>query len=188
MRWSLGRAASASELGAERPNSEALAALPKDQRTTSETTAREVFDRLAGGWTYRGWKGGYFDWDADASAFQDELRYMLAEADGRSIRRNSFNTGLHGIGVDGPSQGIDVDHHSGELTVSKSACRHPQPHACFMPVGRGDLLNDGGIMDLWVREARLFKYGSGTSPISRGCAARRRSSRAAARPRVSCPF
>ncbi|HEY8261991.1 MAG TPA: vitamin B12-dependent ribonucleotide reductase, partial [Methylosinus sp.] len=77
------------------PDSEALAALPKDQRTGSETSARQVFDRLAGAWAYWGWKGGYFDSEEDASAFQDELRYMLARQMAAPNSPQWFNTGLH---------------------------------------------------------------------------------------------
>src|SRR6201998_3077225 len=75
-----------------------------------------------------------------------------------------FNTGLHwAYGVDGPGQGhYYVDYRSGKLTKSKSAYEHPQPHACFIQCIEDDLVNEGGIMDLWVREPRLFKYGSGT--------------------------
>ena len=75
-----------------------------------------------------------------------------------------FNTGLHwAYGIDGPSQGHHyVDFETGKLTKSKSAYEHPQPHACFIQSIADDLVNEGGIMDLWVREARLFKYGSGT--------------------------
>ena len=75
-----------------------------------------------------------------------------------------FNTGLHwAYGIDGPGQGhFYVDPFTGKLTKSKSAYEHPQPHACFIQCVEDDLVNEGGIMDLWVREARLFKYGSGT--------------------------
>ena len=75
-----------------------------------------------------------------------------------------FNTGLHwAYGIDGPSQGhYYVDHKTGVLTKSATAYEHPQPHACFIQSVQDDLVNEGGIMDLWVREARLFKYGSGT--------------------------
>ena len=75
-----------------------------------------------------------------------------------------FNTGLHwAYGIDGPGQGhLYVDHETGKLTVSDSAYEHPQPHACFIQSIEDDLVNENGIMDLWVREARLFKYGSGT--------------------------
>jgi ribonucleoside-diphosphate reductase alpha chain len=142
----------------------ALADLAKEERTGSETDARQVFDRLAGTWTYWGWKGGYFDTEADARAFFDELRYMLAM---QLVAPNSpqwFNTGLHwAYGIDGPSQGhYYVDFQTGQLVKSDSAYEHPQPHACFIQSVADDLVNEGGIMDLWVREARLFKYGSGT--------------------------
>jgi len=146
------------------PDKEALAALPEDKRYGSEKSSKQVFDRLAGCWTYWGWKGGYFDTEADARAFHDELRYMLAM---QMVAPNSpqwFNTGLHwAYGIDGPGQGhYYVDHRTGRLTRSKSAYEHPQPHACFIQSVADDLVNEGGIMDLWVREARLFKYGSGT--------------------------
>src|SRR6266496_606899 len=137
---------------------------PEEERLGGETSSKQVFDRLAGTWTYWGWKGGYFDSDADAQAFFDEQRYMLAM---QMVAPNSpqwFNTGLHwAYGIDGPSQGhYYVDFATGKLTKSKSSYEHPQPHACFIQGIADDLVNDGGIMDLWVREARLFKYGSGT--------------------------
>jgi ribonucleoside-diphosphate reductase alpha chain len=143
---------------------EALAALPKSGRERGETSAAEVFDRLAGAWTYWGWKGRYFDTEADAAAFFDELRFMLARQMAAPNSPQWFNTGLHwAYGIDGPSQGhYYVDHETKKLVKSKSAYEHPQPHACFIQSVADDLVNDGGIMDLWVREARLFKYGSGT--------------------------
>ncbi|MGA8323480.1 MAG: vitamin B12-dependent ribonucleotide reductase, partial [Xanthobacteraceae bacterium] len=142
----------------------ALAQLPEAERFTGETSCKQVFDRLAGTWTYWGWKGGYFSSEADAQAFFDEHRYMLAM---QMVAPNSpqwFNTGLHwAYGIDGPGQGhFYVDFQSGELKASESAYEHPQPHACFIQSIADDLVNEGGIMDLWVREARLFKYGSGT--------------------------
>ncbi|MEQ1942780.1 vitamin B12-dependent ribonucleotide reductase [Mesorhizobium sp. VNQ89] len=146
------------------PDEAALAELPEDQRYGSERDARQVFTRLAGTWTYWGWKGGYFKSEDDAQAFMDELSYMLAT---QRVAPNSpqwFNTGLHwAYGIDGPGQGhFYVDPFTGKLTKSKSAYEHPQPHACFIQSVGDDLVNEGGIMDLWVREARLFKYGSGT--------------------------
>ncbi len=142
----------------------ALAGLPQDQRHGSETSAKQVFDRLAGCWTYWGWKGGYFSTDEDAQAFFDEHRYMLAMQMAAPNSPQWFNTGLHwAYGIDGPSQGhFYVDYRTGKLTKSKSSYEHPQPHACFIQSVADDLVNEGGIMDLWVREARLFKYGSGT--------------------------
>ncbi|HYG88652.1 MAG TPA: vitamin B12-dependent ribonucleotide reductase [Azospirillum sp.] len=141
-----------------------LAELPKDKRYVGETSAKQVFDRLAGTWTYWGWKGGYFDSEGDARAFFDEMRFMLAAQMAAPNSPQWFNTGLHwAYGIDGPSQGhFYVDFKTGLLTSSASAYEHPQPHACFIQSVSDDLVNEGGIMDLWVREARLFKYGSGT--------------------------
>ena len=142
----------------------ALAELPEGERYRGEHSAKQVFDRLAGTWTYWGWKGGYFDTERDAQAFFDEHRYMLAMQMCAPNSPQWFNTGLHwAYGIDGPSQGhFYVDYKTGELTKSDSAYEHPQPHACFIQSISDDLVNEGGIMDLWVREARLFKYGSGT--------------------------
>jgi ribonucleoside-diphosphate reductase alpha chain len=133
-------------------------------KLTSERTSTQVFDRLAGAWTYWGWKGGYFDTEADARAFYDEVRYMVCT---QMVAPNSpqwFNTGLHwAYGIHGPAQGhYYVDDKTGEVTKSTNAYEHPQPHACFIQSIQDDLVSEGGIMDLWVREARLFKYGSGT--------------------------
>jgi ribonucleoside-diphosphate reductase alpha chain len=143
---------------------EALKELPEKERFIGEQSCKQVFDRLAGTWTYWGWKGGYFNSEADAQAFFDEHRYMLAM---QMVAPNSpqwFNTGLHwAYGIDGPSQGhFYVDYETEELVKSATAYEHPQPHACFIQSINDDLVNEGGIMDLWVREARLFKYGSGT--------------------------
>ncbi len=143
---------------------EALAELPETERYGGEESARQVFDRLAGTWTYWGWKGGYFDTEEDARTFYDELCVMLARQMCAPNSPQWFNTGLYwAYGIDGPSQGhYYVDYRSGALTKAASAYEHPQPHACFIQSVADDLVNDGGIMDLWTREARLFKYGSGT--------------------------
>src|ERR1043165_310277 len=142
----------------------ALEVLAPQERYGSEKSAKQVFDRLAGTWTYWGWKGGYFDAEDDARAFCDELAHMLATQKCAPHSPQWFNTGLHwAYGIDGPGQGhYYVDHKSGRLTKSASAYEHPQPHACFIQSIKDDLVNEGGIMDLWTREARLFKYGSGT--------------------------
>ena len=129
-----------------------------------ETSAKQVFDRLAGTWTYWGWKGGMFDTEADARAYYDEMRFMLASQMAAPNSPQWFNTGIYwAYGIDGPAQGHHyVDYKSGKLVESTSSYEHPQPHACFIQSVKDDLVNEGGIMDLWVREARLFKYGSGT--------------------------
>ncbi|MES2906812.1 MAG: vitamin B12-dependent ribonucleotide reductase [Pseudomonadota bacterium] len=146
------------------PDDAALAAFPQEDRFGSETSAKQVFDRLAGTWTYWGWKNSYFDTEADAQAFFDEMRFMLAMQMAAPNSPQWFNTGMHwAYGVDGPAQGhFYVDPKLGEVRASTSAYERPQPHACFIQGISDDLVNEGGIMDLWVREARLFKYGSGT--------------------------
>ncbi len=146
------------------PDATALAPLAADDRFGGETDARQVFHRLAGTWTYWGWKAGYFDAEQDARAFYDEICFMLASQMAAPNSPQWFNTGLHwAYGIDGPSQGHHyVDYRTGHLSRSESAYARPQPHACFIQSVSDDLVGDGGIMDLWVRETRLFKYGSGT--------------------------
>jgi ribonucleoside-diphosphate reductase alpha chain len=146
------------------PDTDALAKLPQDQRFGGEISSKQVFDRLAGAWAYWGWKGGYFTTEGDARAYFDEMRFMLAAQMAAPNSPQWFNTGLFwAYGIDGPSQGhYYVDYQTRELTKSTSAYEHPQPHACFIQSVKDDLVGEGGIMDLWVREARLFKYGSGT--------------------------
>jgi ribonucleoside-diphosphate reductase alpha chain len=130
----------------------------------SERDARQVFHRLAGCWTYWGWKEGVFDSEEDARAFYDEILYMLAWQIAAPNSPQWFNTGLYwAYGIAGPPQGhYYVDPETGETVASKSAYERPAPHACFIQSIADDLVNPGGIMDLWVREARIFKYGSGT--------------------------
>ncbi len=141
-----------------------LKELSEKDRYSSENDARQVFHRLAGTWTYWGWKGKYFDAEEDARTFYDEMVYMLAAQYCAPNSPQWFNTGLHwAYGINGPAQGhYYVDYQTGKLTFSEDAYTHPQPHACFIQSIKDDLVNEGGIMDLWVREARLFKYGSGT--------------------------
>ncbi len=143
---------------------DALAELPEDERYGGETTAKQVFDRLAGTWTYWGWKGGYFSKEEDARAYFDEMRLMLARQMAAPNSPQWFNTGLHwAYGIEGSAQGhYYVDEATSRVRRSENAYERPQPHACFIQSISDDLVNDGGIMDLWVREARLFKYGSGT--------------------------
>jgi ribonucleoside-diphosphate reductase alpha chain len=129
-----------------------------------ETSAKQVFDRLAGCWTYWGWKGKYFSSQQDASAFFDEIRYMLAMQMCAPNSPQWFNTGLHwAYGIDSPGQGYYYfDSEFEQVIESKSSYIRPQSSACFIQSINDDLVNEGGIMDLWTREARLFKYGSGT--------------------------
>ena len=130
----------------------------------SEQSAKDVFDRLAETWRYWGEAYGYFDTDADARTFEDEIKHMLANQMAAPNSPQWFNTGLaHKYGITGTPQGFwYVDEETGDLAPSPDAYSRPAPHACFIQSVADDLVNDGGIMDLWVREARLFKMGSGT--------------------------
>ena len=134
-----------------------------------EKDARQVFHRLAGCWRHWGEEYGYFDGKDDAQAFEDELCHMLAAQYAAPNSPQWFNTGLHyAYGITGPAQGhwfVEPPSEPGapgRLQKSQNAYERPQPHACFIQAVSDDLVNDGGIMDLWTREARLFKYGSGT--------------------------
>ena len=128
-----------------------------------ERSAKQVFGRLAGTWRHWGEKEGYFATSDDAVAFEDELKYMLANQMAAPNSPQWFNTGLNwAYGLTGPAQGFwYVDGADGELKASPDSYSRPAPHACFILSVRDDLVNPGGIMDLWVREARIFKFGSG---------------------------
>jgi ribonucleoside-diphosphate reductase alpha chain len=145
-------------------DAEVLATLPEGARFGGERDARQVFERLAGCWTYWGLRHHYFDTVEDARAFHDEMLYMLAMQIAAPNSPQWFNTGLQwAYGIDGPAQGHwRVDPITGVAGRTGSAYEFPQPHACFIQSVSDDLVNEGGIMDLWVREARIFKYGSGT--------------------------
>ncbi len=132
--------------------------------TGPEKSAKQVIYRLAGCWRYWGEKHNYFDTAEDAQAFEDELSYMMLHQMCAPNSPQWFNTGLNfAYGITGPAQGhYYCDPRSGELSKSKDAYSRPQPHACFIQSVSDDLVNEGGIMNLWTREARLFKYGSGT--------------------------
>ena len=134
-----------------------------DGTTGRETSVKQVAHRLAHCWRVWGERYGYFAGENDAQVFYDELVYSILN---QSCAPNSpqwFNTGLHEVyGITGKPQGhYFVDAKDGKLKKSTSAYERPQPHACFILSVDDDLVNEGGIMDLWVREARIFKYGSG---------------------------
>ncbi|MGB7860814.1 MAG: vitamin B12-dependent ribonucleotide reductase, partial [Acidimicrobiia bacterium] len=131
--------------------------------TGPERSAKQVFNRLAGTWRHWGEKEGYFSSTADAEAFEDDLRYMLANQMAAPNSPQWFNTGLNwSYGLTGPAQGFwYVDGADGQMKASPDSYSRPSPHACFILSVSDDLVSPGGIMDLWVREARIFKFGSG---------------------------
>jgi len=140
------------------------AGVPQEDGTTgSETSIKQVAHRLADCWRTWGSRYGYFASEADATVFYDELVYSVMAQHAAPNSPQWFNTGLHNTyGITGKPQGHSyVDPDTGKLKKSTSAYERPQPHACFILSVKDDLVNEGGIMDLWVREARIFKYGSG---------------------------
>ncbi len=132
--------------------------------TGPERSARQVIHRLCGCWRHWGQAHGYFNSEEEADTFYDELAYMLLHQMAAPNSPQWFNTGLnYAYGLTGPAQGHFIAYPTtGEVQLAEDAYTHPQPHACFIQSITDDLVNGGGIMDLWVREARLFKYGSGT--------------------------
>ncbi len=132
--------------------------------TGPERSVKQVVSRLAGCWRHWGEKYGYFATSHDAQTFEDELKYMLVHQMAAPNSPQWFNTGLqHAYGITGKPQGhFYCDPMTGDVHQSEDAYTHPQPHACFIQGVEDDMVNEGGIMDLWIREARLFKYGSGT--------------------------
>jgi len=140
--------------------------LMKDEKYVlgAETSAKQIVRRLAGCWRYWGEKYNYFASAEDAQVFEDEIAYMLIHQFAAPNSPQWFNTGLYwAYGITGPAQGhYYIDPDSKELKESQDAYSRPQVHACFIQSVKDDLVNEGGIMDLWTKEARIFKYGSGT--------------------------
>ena len=146
------------------PDEEALTALDAADRYRGEHDARDVFRRLAGTWTYWGFRHGYFSSEDDARVYDDEMQAMLARQIAAPNSPQWFNTGLYwAYGIAGTAQGhFFIDPATGVLEAARNAYEHPTPHACFIQRITDDLVHSGGIMDLWVREARVFKFGSGS--------------------------
>ncbi len=151
-------------LQASEPDPDILDDLPPDERLIGETDSRQVFHRLAGCWTYWGWKTNCFDSEEAARTYYDEILQMLAMQKAAPNSPQWFNTGLNwAYGIEGPAQGhYYFDTQTQRVERSKNAYERPQPHACFILSVDDDLVNEGGIMNLWQREARIFKYGSGS--------------------------
>ncbi|MFL5787078.1 MAG: vitamin B12-dependent ribonucleotide reductase [Flavisolibacter sp.] len=140
------------------------AGVPQEDGTLGrETSVKQVAHRMANCWKVWGERYGYFATENDAKVFYEELVYSILNQMCVPNSPQWFNTGLHeSYGINGKPQGhYYVDQADGQLKKSTSAYERPQPHACFILSVEDDLVNDGGIMDLWVREARIFKYGSG---------------------------
>ena len=139
--------------------------IPNANLEGGETSAHQVFHRLAGCWTYWGWKNFYFATEEDARIFYDETYLCLARQIAAPNSPQWFNTGLYwAYGIKGPDTGQWVVDSEAPFNVRRidNSYERPQPHACFIQPVSDDLVNEGGIMDLWAKEVRLFKHGSGT--------------------------
>ncbi len=132
--------------------------------TGAEKSAEQVIGRMTNCWRIWGENHGYFVDRESADAYEAEMAYMMIHQMAAPNSPQWFNTGLNSAyGINsGPQGHYYVDPATGEVKSSEDAYTHPQPHACFIQSIKDDLVNEGGIMDLWTREARLFKYGSGT--------------------------
>jgi len=147
------------------PDEEKLQNLEASERYIAETDFRQMFRRLAGTWTYWGWKYGYFASEEDARSYYDEMCFLIASQRSAPNSPQWFNTGLHwAYGIEGNPQGhMYVDPDTGTMTQSSNSYEHPQPHACFIQSVSDSLVGGSeSIMGLWEREALLFKFGSGT--------------------------
>ena len=140
--------------------------IPRDagaKHLGSETSAKQVFARLAGAWTFEGLQAGYFGTNEDASAFHDELIYILATQRAAPASPQWFNTGLWwAYGIEGDASGLWRAGKEGVAKEQPNSYRHPMVHACFIQSVKDDLVNDGGIFSLVQREARVFKFGGGS--------------------------
>ncbi|HOE74581.1 MAG TPA: vitamin B12-dependent ribonucleotide reductase [bacterium] len=136
----------------------------KGNKLGGETSIKQVVRRITGCWRYWGEKYNYFENKKSAQAYEDEMKYILINQLGAPNSPQWFNTGLAwAYNITGPAQGhVYVDPETNKIEKSKDAYTRPQPHACFIQSVSDDLVNEGGIMDLITREARVFKYGSGS--------------------------
>ena len=140
------------------------AGVPQADGTSGrETSAKQVAHRMANCWKVWGERYGYFASQKDAQVFYEELVYSILDQMCVPNSPQWFNSGLYeSYGITGKPQGhYYVDPTDEQLKKSTNAYERPQPHACFILSVDDDLVNEGGIMDLWVREARIFKFGSG---------------------------
>ncbi len=145
------------------PDREKLSRMPDEARYGSETDARNVFNRLAGTWTYWGWKGGYFDTEADAANFYAEMIRLLALQMFSPNSPQWYSTGLHwAYGIRSSADGYHIISDNGEPAPAETSDSHAFLHSCFIQAINDDLIGDNGVMDLITVEARIAKSGAGT--------------------------
>ncbi len=143
---------------------ESLKDLPENERYIGETSALQIFKRMAGTWTYWGWKNNYFSTEEEAKTYFEEMQFILYEQIAAPNSPQWFNTGIYwAYGIDNQAtEHYYVDEKTKKLEISTSSYQRPQAHACFIQSVNDTLTGENSIMDLWEREARLFKFGSGS--------------------------
>ena len=129
-----------------------------------ETSVQQLIHRVARTIADWGVKDGYFSKE-DGEVFYEELAWLCLNQYGAFNSPVWFNVGLYheyGVGKDSAKGNWYFNRKAEEAQRAPTQYEYPQGSACFIQSVEDDLVNEGGIMDLWVREARLFKYGSGT--------------------------
>jgi len=128
-----------------------------------EHSIKQVVHRMASCWQLWGLRESYFETEKDAAVFYDEIVYALLSQQASPNSPQWFNTGLYETyAIKGKAHGhYYVDTAKGQLVKSLSSYERPLPHACFILPVEDDLVNEGGIMDLFLKEAKIFKFGGG---------------------------
>lgn len=136
--------------------------LPQNERYSAESSAKNVFKRIAGAWTYWGYKKSYFTSEEDAKNFFEEIQYIIYKQIASPNAPQLFNTGLHwAYGITGEAQGhYYFSETNNAILPSTNTYERPQTQSCFIQSVEDDLVNKDGIYDLMLKEAKIFKYGS----------------------------
>jgi len=119
------------------PDREALRPLTHQERTTTEQDARQIFHRIAGFFTYWGWKNRVFINSDNAQIFYDELYFTLESrrvSPGPSIWQKAGIFWAYGI-EDESGRGVVIDPPSGLITPADSAWELPVLHDCRLKTG-----------------------------------------------------
>lgn len=102
-----------------------------------------------------------------AQVFYDEIFHALASQMAAPNSPQWFNTGIWwAYGIKGSenegTSGYIATHIGAKATKAPNTYEWPQTSACFILGLRDSLLGEGGILDTVTREARIFKFGSGS--------------------------
>ncbi|MCZ6531410.1 MAG: vitamin B12-dependent ribonucleotide reductase [SAR324 cluster bacterium] len=133
------------------------AGVPRIER---ETSVEQVIYRIAHSIRVAGEESGYFNTPGDAEVFEDELTLLLVTQHGAFNSPVWFNCGLYQeYGISGSPGNWHYNAAKGQVEEIDKSFEHPQCSACFIQRVEDGLMS---IFDLLKKEARVFKYGSGT--------------------------